>query len=634
MNPSLLGGILGTVTGTAVGSVVSPIFGVLSHELSNKVLPAKYASNQRNMTLMPDATAIISAFQKGYLTLDNITPLLQAQNIAFGNFPDNPTMQNRSNLWTNILKSTIEHLPIQTIIYARHAGIIDDNQFEALMKKYLFRSTQYDLLYEITYANFPEGIILPNYYRGYWDEKQTIRRIRKFHGCDEQHAKDILATSKFIPPVSDLLRFVIKDVYNPKTIKDMGLDAEYSEVKDALPWASAQGVGEATIYDKEGNEIKRDILKDYWIAHWQLMSPTQGFEALHRLRAKNDRYKRYGIPDIKPFEFEQLNTLLKMNDYVPEQRKWLAATSYALPRIVDIRQMYNKDIIDDEELKEKLLDRGYSEPDADDITEYYKFIKKDAKDKEEEKKRAKAYTRYKTAITNAYKQGSIGRGTAFNALLTTDMEVVDANIILDAIDIEINIAKVKAFIQMVKGQFFLGLYDGLEAYTNLVQGGVNEIRANSLVQLWNRQLSLPRKMASTNKLIEWYANGWMSDVEVVQRLEKLGFGNADIILYMMEGAKRIEDERARIAAQQARSEKQAIDAAKAMEREMLNNRRRAVSDFYRHSSPALMKDWYKKGLISSEDIYNRLVSFMDWAPNDAEKFVLSLTGGSEGNGES
>ena len=142
-----------------------------------------------------------------------------------------------------------------------------------------------------------------------------------------------------LPPLTDLTRMAVREVFNPVQRLELTLDADYP---DALT-APAKALGLEEIW-----------ARNYWAAHWDLPSPTQGFEMLHR-------------NVIQPPE---LTALLKALDYAPVWRQRLQDISYNPLTRVDIRRMYRAGILQPPQVKRAYLDLGYNETNAEFNTQF------------------------------------------------------------------------------------------------------------------------------------------------------------------------------------------------------------------------------------------------------------------------
>jgi hypothetical protein len=136
-----------------------------------------------------------------------------------------------------------------------------------------------------------------------------------------------------IPPLSDMIRFAVREVYDPAKRAALGLDAEFPEAFAGQ--AALHGMSEAHA-------------REYWAAHWHLPSATQGFQMLHR----------------KEIDLAELDGLLKALDYPTLWRDRLRNIAYHVPGRIDLRRMLQEGLITPAEARTGYEHLGYRPADA------------------------------------------------------------------------------------------------------------------------------------------------------------------------------------------------------------------------------------------------------------------------------
>lgn len=607
-----VGNVLGNVTQQGIQQFINPL-----------LLPARYAANFGVKSLAPDMAAILPAYQMGLFNDDSFERLLGVNNIPFRDLEGNEWNKAYAKSWKKVVSASLPKMSLAELYYLMYSQQVPKETILELVKNYKFHDGHAEHVNKLFLPKFDQGVIFTNYFRGFTSEPQTVKYVQRMYGCNETDAQKIVNSSQFVPPPTDVLRFVVKDVYDPVQIDKLGLDAEYDTVASAIPWARSAGISKDTTIKYNGETITRDILRDYWISHWQLMSPTQGYIAMQRLRP--NRLFRYNaqIPGLKKFDFDELSALLKSNDYVPEQRKWLAATSFNQIGRIDLRRLFESDAIDKEELKQRYMDAGYAEIDADILAKYSDDDKKKKKKEKEDKDAIKNYGKFASETYTAYLVGAISKQVAYNALAMRgfDPDLITAN--LEAIDLKINRERVQQLVKMIKDEFFLGLYTGREAYEQLYQGGLQQERASQYVIRWQRQLSRPRRMAGVNTLLDWVKRGVMNFTEASSRISKLGFSDGDTLLYL-EGTKQDIEKRIQLEqVNKARTDKQQQKEVEQMFRQMQANARQQQAQLRTYSSPTIMKRWIKQGTITWDKVAERL-EFLGVPPDDIKRYKAEM----------
>ena len=210
--------------------------------------------------------------------------------------------------------------------------------------------------------------------------------------------------SHIIPGVQDLISMAVREAWNDETSARFHYDAELPP--EAAEWAQKEGLDPVWF-------------KRYWRAHWQLISPSQGFEMLHRLRP--------GTTDT-PFSEDDLLTLLKTADFPEFFRQRLMKISYNPYTRVDVRRMYKLGILTEEDVYNSYRDIGYDDQHAKNLTSFtIKYETETDKTKIEEARDLTQGT-----IISAYQKKVIDRDKAAALLADLKYEPDSIEIILKA----------------------------------------------------------------------------------------------------------------------------------------------------------------------------------------------------------
>jgi hypothetical protein len=136
-----------------------------------------------------------------------------------------------------------------------------------------------------------------------------------------------------IPPLSDMIRFAVRDAYTPATVQTFGLDDDFPAV-----FAS-----EAALHGMSPEHARL-----YWRAHWRLPSALQGYRMLWR-----------GI-----ITAAELDVLLKALDYPPFWRDRLRQLAHIVPGRIDLKRMLRHDILTADQVEAGYVRLGYDPVDA------------------------------------------------------------------------------------------------------------------------------------------------------------------------------------------------------------------------------------------------------------------------------
>lgn len=168
--------------------------------------------------------------------------------------------------------------------------------------------------------------------RGTIGEERRDQLLRAA-GYEPDDAATFVSLTEVLPSVSDLVTFAVREVFSPEQAAKLGINQDFPP--EFAREAAKQGLSEANA-------------RRYWAAHWQLPSPTQAYEMLHR-----------GL-----IGETEVDDLLKAADYSPTWRENLRKIAYRPLTRVDIRRMHKTSVLKDEDLLKAYMDLGYDAENA------------------------------------------------------------------------------------------------------------------------------------------------------------------------------------------------------------------------------------------------------------------------------
>lgn len=240
--------------------------------------------------------------------------------------------------------------------------------------------------------------ILDGWLRGELAESEAVRRLGQ-HGFTDQDARLLMRLAYIIPGPSDLIRMAVREAFDDAIARKYRYDENFPE--SFAQWAAKQG-------------LSREWAVRYWRAHWELPSPTQVFEMLHR-----------GLITI-----QDVDEYLRLADYAPHWRPLLRAISYNPVTRVDVRRMYRLGVINREEVKRRYQMLGYTPEDAELLTRFTE--KYEGPDGEDERERRRELTR--SIIEQAYYKRIIDAGEFRARLAELGYAADDVELLLRLVD--------------------------------------------------------------------------------------------------------------------------------------------------------------------------------------------------------
>lgn len=615
---------MGIIT-AGVGFIAgSEAHGIFNQWIDHKLLTNNYHFNSQFRNAMPSYGDCAKAYILGTMKEDGFAAVAALNNISLN--ADDPDLFARTGgkAWTQILESGLHQLSYAELLTLLIRGLIPADTILNLTKDMKFRQGHKGWFLDLLTGKIPPEIIFSLWNRGIWNEDKAKKELRRSMDRLPSDTADITGLRKLIPPPTELVRFLVRHVWEPDIRSVLGLDDEYDRVAKAIPWFNAVGLFDNMSIPGDGNTDPVDWIKAELATHWKSMSPEQCFVAHQRLRPGREARWRDVAPNATAFTDDILNKALRMDDYVPKMRDWLTAISYRVIPIRQLKMIYEDDIIDRAEVYEIWQDHGYKPVDAQRLTEMLDKQKKDDKDKKDDADNRKRYSRYRSSILRAYEEGSIRQVDAITQLSQARMKTEDIDAQLSAIDIDVNRKIVKQFVAMVRDEFMLGGLDGSTAQAELVSGGLTDERASQYVILWQRKLNRPRRTANAAKLLDWYKFGYIADYELSRRLAILGFSYGDILIYNAEASRLLDENVARIQAAQARTVRQQIEAAARMQREAEARRRTEQAHMRTYSGLVQMRKWFIENEMSETEARSRM-TFLDIPQEDQDRYITDWT---------
>lgn len=370
-------------------------------------------------------------------------------------------------------------------------GILGQGEFLDLMKRAGYDGSIAEGMLKNARAYLSSLDYITAWRRGSLGEGQLDSTLKE-QGLTDADITTLKEVTIYYPTPQDLIRFAIRDVYTSSTISEYGLFEDYPDKLDE----SAAKAG-----------LPPDIAKLYWGAHWELPSPTQVYDMLHR-----------GI-----LTEEQVKTYLKVADYMPYWRDKLVALSYDPLTRVDVRRMYSFGVLTQEEVKDAYKKLGYDETNADRLT---RFTVAEANHTQESTPRS-------TAIA-AYKAGTFTAPQATMALEQSGLTSSDANLMILTADAELKQELINLEADAIADQYRAGQITLSDFQTELTRLGV----PSRLLQLTTaRELAQAKRRAryaSKSDYDAWWRRGVIGDVIYKQKLQDLGYDGLTVARYLAE----------------------------------------------------------------------------------------------------
>jgi len=393
--------------------------------------------------------------------------------------------QSMNRTWANELYPFAEAINL----YRREK--ITDEDFTKFARKHgLNKESLNQLLVateEITNAN--ELYVL--YMRKEIEQEEYFKRM-SYIGYDQQTSERFTKAREYYPGAGDLITFQAKEVFEKEMVKKYGLLDEFENI-DLEPFRKAN--------------MPDEITKQYWIAHWEHPSWYQIRDMLHKeLVTEEIVYEWFKLIEIPPYWRSRLTAIL----YEPYTR-------------VDARRLYSEGLITEEEVYTNYRHLGYNHEKA---TKLVQFAKIDALPAERDLT--------KSMIVTAFNQHEIDREFALEYLQKLRYDEREANLILTLEENEVENKDKTEHIKTLKNLFALGIITFQELSNEFDLLGLHNLYKTRLMSEAMRQQQQNLKNPSLADLSRWIKKKLITKEQYVMYMEKLGFQETEIKIYLKE----------------------------------------------------------------------------------------------------
>ena len=268
----------------------------------------------------------------------------------------------------------------------------------------------------------------------------------------------------------------------------------------------------------EKTGMDKEVLQWYWRAHWELPSPSAGFEMLHRLhpdvlKVIGEKYKEMGLnPEDLETDLDTLKELLKISDYPKYWRDRLAAISYSPLTRVDLRRIYQLGLISDDELIARLMEVGYSRKDAELLLNFYKRLKT-----------GKERDLTKSEVLKLYRYKLIGKDDAIEHLGALGYDQEESEFLIKLQDYKLYTKKVRTVLKLIKEQYADGVITEQELYDELSRLNLPAEKIALEMEQAQEAKKRKQKIPSKKDLMAMFQNKIISEQEFREYMQRIGY---------------------------------------------------------------------------------------------------------------
>ena len=426
--------------------------------------------------------------------------------MAFGGFG-----RDISNFFNSVRPVT--PLPPDILAYGKHSGKITEEMFEKDLLSQGYAKEKHTIIYDYYKPKLTVTELLTAEKR-FEKLDYDITQALKAHGYNDKEISILRGLSWAYPSPTDFIRFAVRDVFTKNEEIQRALSAEFPD--DIVPYAEKAGMA-------------KDVLMWYWKAHWELPSPTQIYEMLHRLNPDvlKVRGKAYESMDL---EIDKLTTTketvedyLRQADYDIRWRQRLLAISYNPLTRVDLRRIYQLGLIDDEELLARLMEIGYTKEDARLLVEFYKTYRQEE---------AKEYT--KSEIKNLLYYGLINDAEAKVLLTRLGYSEEDAKTLIELWKAKITEKDMRETQKFIRDAYALGIITRAEAESELRGCGLSEDVIRVVLDKEEKRRLKSQRLPSPTTIVKWLKLGIITKDVAYRLLQRINVAPEFIEYYIKE----------------------------------------------------------------------------------------------------
>lgn len=341
--------------------------------------------------------------------------------------------------------------------------------------------------------------------RGRISRAHADKRIQQTTGMDRSEIDFVEYLSRYVPGPGDLVRFMVRDVFDPKVVEEYGLHDEFDDKFQGMArdWAEGQGISPET-------------MKAYWAAHWDWPSPTQLYTMLHRLYDGSPNLK----PGQRPVTERDVEVVLGIDDVTPIWRERMVQISYRPMTRVDTRRAYCIGAINDVELYHNLKQLGYDERTTGIMVRYYQA------DKARGCLQSQQLVSWKQVLMN-YVNGFQTWQETFDQLERLGVTRVKISEFQQQADYARTIKRRKELAKVIKKNYTIADMNESQAVGALASIGYPVDAASDMVGSWKQTRKSQGKLASASELCRWFDKGLLPVKEYRARLIGVGWTAAD-----------------------------------------------------------------------------------------------------------
>lgn len=388
--------------------------------------------------------------------------------------------------------------PLPDLVRMRFWKQIDEDTYIYLCRLNGFSEGYAKYYYEHAQAIWPIYDLISAWRRGKVTDEDFATEAERL-GWVGERLEQVKGASLYYPPPVDLVRWQAREVYEPDAIEKYGLKDELDRI-------------ERTPFYKGGMDDEQ--IDNYWMAHWIHPSWVQLREMLFRTElTEEDMWEWFRLVEIPPY-----------------WRDLFIRVAYRTLTRVDIRRMHKLGVFTDEELPSIYGLLGYNEIDQKRMADFTILYNKERPVTVEDEYRQLT----RAQILEGYREAVYNRKEAQERLQLLDYDELDADFLLLLEDIDLARKRVKLELDYLEHAMVSGKLTDNDVAGRLTELQIPANQQEVLLAKWQRAKERQVSIPSKEDFGRWFAAAFISQVEYETEMQRKGYGDHHIELYVRE----------------------------------------------------------------------------------------------------
>lgn len=398
---------------------------------------------------------------------------------------------------------------INTLFYS---GAINERDWRCLTRAIGNLDHWQRLLRDTQHPDLTPDQLAVAYWRKLITKDELVRRLVERYGLPQDVATNYDKLTATLPGIGDVVRFMVRDVADPKVVNKYQYDAEFLEKWNGKLREFTHALG-----------LDEDTMRYFWRAHWELPSPTQLYEMLRRLRADSVDPKARQLALTE----QDVSEALAANDIPKFWRDRLMAISYLPMTITDAKQAYIDGAIDENTLRSIIRDNGRNE--------FHTQLIVDMVNRQRARRTQRLIGSFTPdKVTKWLKAGVVDEEKARRLYVDAGLTEAQAAHAVKMAKEALKAERLEKRIRMIEKRYMVGDLLKDQAINLLNKIGVELTKAEQMVEEWEFEIQIRSKQVTASMMCSWFYRGLLSTDEFAVRLRRIGYQDADVLRIIAE----------------------------------------------------------------------------------------------------